>query len=196
MLASVGANDNNNDRPSFTKVSSLQGYLCLTLSLQDGFYSGYDINGMYTKNSQTEVIESLTGGAGLGQIYVLGGDIYLARGHLAPNADFMTYAWQVRHPCPAIHHPSSSQDATFSFIDVAPQWQSFNAGNWLDVENGVRFLAEYVYGELQVPGILQPPLHSIARCGLELMVCCSWRTKMGRWWIYIWMMREIKKFQF
>lgn len=129
VMASVGANDNNNDRPSFTK---------------DGFYSGYDINGMYTKNSQTEVIGTLIGSADLAEIYVLGGDIYLARGHLAPNADFMTYAWQ---------------DATFSFIDVAPQWQSFNAGNWLDVENGVRFLAEYVYGELQVwtgtHGVLQ-----------------------------------------
>ena len=30
VLASVGSNDNNNDRPSFSK---------------DGFYSGYDING-------------------------------------------------------------------------------------------------------------------------------------------------------
>ena len=50
--------------------------------------------------------------------------------------------------------PPYFQDATFSFIDVAPQWQSFNAGNWLDVENGVRFLAEYVYGELQVTIIL------------------------------------------
>ena len=68
------------------------------------------------------------------------------------------------------------QDATFTFIDVAPQWQSFNAGdiyiieiidsqnqtlqtymwgcvnswwfitgNWLDIENGVRYLAEQVY---------------------------------------------------
>ena len=66
---------------------------------------------------------------------MLGGDLYIARGHLAPNADFMNYAWQ---------------DATFTFIDVAPQWQSFNAGNWLDVENGIRYLAEYYYGTLQV----------------------------------------------
>ena len=51
---------------------------------------------MYTKNSQTEVIGTLVGSSDLAEIYVLGGDIYLARGHLAPNADFMTYAWQVR----------------------------------------------------------------------------------------------------
>ena len=68
-------------------------------------------------------------------LYLPGGDLYLARGHLAPNADFMTYAWQ---------------DATFTFIDVAPQWQSFNAGNWLDLENGVRYLAEYITGDLRV----------------------------------------------
>ena len=42
------------------------------------------------------------------------------------------------------------QDSTFTFIDVAPQWQSFNAGNWLDVENGVRYLAQYLYGTLNV----------------------------------------------
>jgi len=129
VLASVGANDNNNDRPSFTK---------------DGFYSGYDINGMYTKNSQKAVVATLTGSPDLADIYFPGSDVYIARGHLAPNADFMNYAWQ---------------DATFSFIDVAPQWQSFNAGNWLDVENGIRFLAEYVFGDLQVwtgtHGVLQ-----------------------------------------
>ena len=66
---------------------------------------------------------------------MLGGDLYIARGHLAPNADFMNYAWQ---------------DATFTYIDVAPQWASFNGGNWLDVENGIRYLAEYFYGTLQV----------------------------------------------
>ena len=50
---------------------------------------------MYTKNSQTAVIGTLVGSTDLAEIYVLGGDIYLARGHLAPNADFMNYAWQV-----------------------------------------------------------------------------------------------------
>ena len=42
------------------------------------------------------------------------------------------------------------QDSTFTFKDVAPQWQSFNAGSWLDVENGVRYLAQYLYGTLNV----------------------------------------------
>ena len=46
VLASVGSNDNNNDRPGFTK---------------DGFYSGYDINGMYKKTNQEIVLTNLTG---------------------------------------------------------------------------------------------------------------------------------------
>jgi len=128
VAAAIPARDQNNDRPSFSK---------------DGYYSGYDINGMYTKNSQEEVVGGLVGSATLTATYFPGGDVYIARGHLAPNADFLTYAWQ---------------DATFTFIDVAPQWQSFNAGNWLDIENGVRYLAEQV-GALQVwtgtHGVLQ-----------------------------------------
>ena len=31
-----------------------------------------------------------------------------------------------------------NQDATYYFTNVAPQWQGFNAGNWLDLENAVR----------------------------------------------------------
>merc|ERR550519_2541828 len=69
----------------------------------------------------------MIGSTSLAETYFPGGSIYIARGHLAPNADYMLYAWQ---------------DATFTFIDVAPQWQSFNAGNWLVVEDGVRSLAE------------------------------------------------------
>ena len=95
--------------------------------------------------------------------------MYLARGHLAPNADFLTYAWQVEQhlplPTPACQHlhtalssAFSGQDATFTFIDVAPQWQSFNAGNWLDLENGVRDLAAKVIrdSKVQDKGLLAP----------------------------------------
>ncbi len=34
------------------------------------------------------------------------------------------------------------QDATFYYINCAPQWQSFNAGNWLGIEDGVRAYVE------------------------------------------------------
>ena len=69
--------------------------------------------------------------------------LFLARGHLAPNADFVFYSWM---------------DATYHFINVAPQWQSFNGrlstlikstyatfllgGNWMWFENGCRDFAD------------------------------------------------------
>ena len=52
--------------------------------------------------------------------------LYLARGHLAPDADFVYKEWQY---------------ATYYFVNVAPQWQSFNNGNWKAVEVAVRAYA-------------------------------------------------------
>lgn len=51
------------------------------------------------------------------------GDQYLARGHLAANVDQIFGA---------------HQSGTFFFINVAPQWQSFNAGNWYSLEKQLR----------------------------------------------------------
>merc|ERR1719341_1818146 len=49
--------------------------------------------------------------------------LFLSRGHLAPNADFIFYSWQ---------------DSTFFFINVAPQWQSFNGRHWNQFESACR----------------------------------------------------------
>ena len=48
---------------------------------------------------------------------------YIARGHLAPDADFIFGSWQF---------------LTYFYANVAPQWQSINAGNWLATEKNVR----------------------------------------------------------
>ena len=48
---------------------------------------------------------------------------YLARGHLSPDADFV---WD------------ALQNATYYFINAAPQFQSFNNGNWKALEGAVR----------------------------------------------------------
>lgn len=75
--------------------------------------------------------------------------LFLARGHLAAKADFI-YATQQR--------------ATFTFFNVAPQWQAFNGGQWAALEDEVRkFVAK---SKLQVDcytgtwGIMQLPHNS------------------------------------
>ena len=95
-------------------------------------YFDYDVNHFYTmvkeassyltslqlycqcvQDQQRITIGELVGSDELGAHYVqdFDSDIYLARGHLAPNADFIFYSWM---------------DSTYHFINVAPQWQAFN----------------------------------------------------------------------
>jgi len=42
------------------------------------------------------------------------------------------------------------QDATFYFLNVAPQWKKFNSGNWLAVELKVRSFAEKNQKDLNI----------------------------------------------
>ncbi|XP_042229341.1 uncharacterized protein LOC121871216 [Homarus americanus] len=52
---------------------------------------------------------------------------FLAKGHLAPDSDFVL---------------EPEQDATYYYSNVVPQWQSVNNGNWKRLEYAVRELAE------------------------------------------------------
>ena len=88
--------DTGNNRPSFNPE-----------------YFDFDVDHFYKTATQRETIAGLVGSEELADQYI--GDqssqLFLSRGHLAPNADFIFYSWQ---------------DSTFFFINVAPQWQSFN----------------------------------------------------------------------
>lgn len=79
------------------------------------------INNLYTQNHQRERIAQLTGI----DTYVTTTQ-FLARGHLAAKSDFV-YA--------------TGQRASFYFINAAPQWQPFNAGNWNWLEQVNVFLS-------------------------------------------------------
>lgn len=87
------------------------------------FFGGRPVDRLYTKVVQMQTIGRVLGESRLAQVFDEKHDIYLARGHLAAKADFMF---------------GSQQRGTFYFVNAAPQWQKFNAGNWEAVENGVR----------------------------------------------------------
>ena len=55
------------------------------------------------------------------------GTNYFAKGHLSPDAAFIE---------------GPEQDATYFFFNVAPQFQSFNNGNWKQLEEVTREMAE------------------------------------------------------
>ncbi|XP_075973001.1 salivary endonuclease-like [Anticarsia gemmatalis] len=89
--------------------------------LAGSFFPGVAVNTMYTQVQQKATIAGLVGQA-LADKYVTSTQ-FLARGHLAAKTDFI-YA--------------TGQRSTFFFINAAPQWQPFNAGNWNWVEQNLR----------------------------------------------------------
>ena len=95
-------------------------------------------------------------------------DLYLARGHMSPNADFMFYSWM---------------DATYHFINVSPQWQAFNGGNWMFFENGVRdFVVERALDIVVYTGgkvLVRPTCNYLWQGPTG---CVSWRMLTGSWW--------------
>ncbi|XP_055855488.1 uncharacterized protein LOC129918788 [Episyrphus balteatus] len=98
----------NSDRPGFIK---------------GGIFGRKNVDKLYTQKSQTTVLDK-TLGKGKGEEYInVKNTMFNARGHLAAKTDFPY---------------STQQRGTFLFSNVAPQWQSFNAGNWKVVEENVR----------------------------------------------------------
>jgi len=109
--ASIQADDESNKRPSFRKGQ---------------FYSGIDVEKAYTQSEQMLTMIQLFGAVLAAKYINVAKSYYFARGHLAPDGDFIDAA---------------SQDATYYYINVAPQWQSVNNGNWRALESAVRNLA-------------------------------------------------------
>lgn len=80
------------------------------------------INTFYTRKNQLTVFENLFG---KNQNYI-NTSMFLSRGHLTPDADFI-FAYE--------------QLSTYYYANVAPEFQSVNGGNWVRVENMARTLA-------------------------------------------------------
>lgn len=90
-----------------------------------------EANNLYKQERQKQEIAARLGSTALVNKYYPKSQ-FLSRGHLSPDADFV-YA--------------PMQFTTYFFVNVNPQWQSINAGNWLAIESMVRRLA----GKLKVP---------------------------------------------
>jgi len=93
----------------------------------------------YSKNSQEETVENLLGHNTINGQEVIetssSGTNYFAKGHLSPDAAFM---YDVQ------------QDATYYFMNAAPQFQSFNNGNWKALEGSTRDLAAKLARDISV----------------------------------------------
>ncbi|CAB3236126.1 unnamed protein product [Arctia plantaginis] len=85
------------------------------------FFPGVNVNTLYTQVRQRQTIAEFVGQA-LADKYVTSRQ-FLARGHLAAKTDFVF---------------ATGQRASFYFINAAPQWQPFNAGNWNSLEQNLR----------------------------------------------------------
>ncbi|XP_065213215.1 uncharacterized protein LOC135840542 [Planococcus citri] len=97
-------------------------------------YNGGSPNEFYLKKNQIERFKKIFQTENVSS-YVDLYYKYLSRGHLTPDADEALSSWKV---------------ATYMYINVAPQWQSINAGNWLKVENKVREAASLSQDEFTI----------------------------------------------
>ncbi|XP_077300676.1 salivary endonuclease-like [Arctopsyche grandis] len=88
---------------------------------QHGWYPRLNVNKLYSIKTQLSTFTTLIG-ATQAKKY-LTRTSFLNRGHLAAKSDFVF---------------APSQRATFTFINVAPQWGSFNSGNWQTLEKNLK----------------------------------------------------------
>ncbi|XP_045608337.1 uncharacterized protein [Procambarus clarkii] len=88
----------------------------------DGFFSS-NVRNAYTVTTQISLLQRL-----LNTVRHLTGENqhFLAKGHLAPDGDFIL---------------EPEQDATYQYANAVPQWQAINNGNWKRLEFAVRRLA-------------------------------------------------------
>jgi len=116
------------------------------------FSSDGGMNSLYSINHQFDVVNRILGTDELpdGEEIIIKGNNKRSwnRGHISPDADFvMDY----------------QQDATYFFINIAPQFGNFNQRNWVRVESACRSKSHYLrttttvtsgtYGSLDYPDI-------------------------------------------
>lgn len=124
LTSSVRSSDTTTPRPNFAQDT--------------GFYNtgNRNVNQLYVRGTQRSTINRLIGLAAKNTKYIQNGlTHFLSRGHLTARADFIYGALQ---------------NATFRYINAAPQWQGFNMNNWNQVETDTRNYAHNRNVDLQV----------------------------------------------
>lgn len=94
--------------------------------LSTGFFNGKYVDTLYTNVNQVAVITQILGSEAQALKFIhpsATSDKYLARGHLTAKVEVIY---------------GSQQRGTFWFMNVAPQYQAFNGGNWEALESSTR----------------------------------------------------------
>uniref|UniRef100_A0A182QSZ1 DNA/RNA non-specific endonuclease/pyrophosphatase/phosphodiesterase domain-containing protein n=1 Tax=Anopheles farauti TaxID=69004 RepID=A0A182QSZ1_9DIPT len=99
-----------------------------------GMTSKVRLASVYTQRHQQERFAQLLGSTTQAEKFI-GSSSYLAKGHLTPDGDALLDTWAT---------------ATYFYINVAPEWQVVNAGNWLRVEKAARKVATLLNDTVQV----------------------------------------------
>ncbi|KAG7211652.1 hypothetical protein KM043_010905 [Ampulex compressa] len=99
------------------------------------YYPEIDIKGLYRIENQISAVGKILKSTQLASKHIKKSVQFLSRGHMAAKVDFVYGA---------------VQRATFWYLNAAPQWQSFNGGNWNYLEEGVRYFAGSRHLDLDV----------------------------------------------
>ncbi|KAL7731824.1 hypothetical protein ACLKA6_017411 [Drosophila palustris] len=123
-----------------------------------GHFGGFDMQRLYSQAHQeqraVQLLHQTDMVMDVERLFDKKGGLFLARGHLAARADLI-YA--------------SQQQSSFNYLNVAPQWQTFNGGHWSIVEDESRhFVARSglsvsvytgTYGVMPLPDAGQTSFH-------------------------------------
>ncbi|KAL6422401.1 hypothetical protein ACFW04_010617 [Cataglyphis niger] len=90
------------------------------------FYPGINIDNLYKFETQLNTLAKILNSTELAQQRLKKSVQFLSRGHMVAKTDFIYGALQ---------------RTTFWYLNTAPQWQSFNGGNWNSLEISIRRFA-------------------------------------------------------
>lgn len=110
-------------------IHNQKGIKHLTVT-QGGFFRKYHLNFLYGFVQQTHTVNNLYGNGWSGRkcafdmstILDWNKKVYLIRGHLGTQGDFIYY---------------NQQRSTYNFFNMAPQWHTLSTGQWIVLEHEI-----------------------------------------------------------